>query len=484
MRSFKKYIHHILILLFAVSLLPVLALGRYARAAADDYCYGILTRRALQLGRGFGAAVWRTMSGYYRSWQGSFAAMGLMSLTPCIFSEQAYWITPVVMLTSLILGTVKLTDTLIRRILGGSRREVVQIAVPMLFLSIQFVPSPLNSFYWWNGAVYYTFLYGLSLCYLERFLALLFCPGRRPAVSVLLPGCVCGVMVGGGNYASALLMLLLGGTLLLYALAVRRARPAALTLFLAEAAAFAVSVLSPGNGVRQATVSSMPPILAIGAAVAQAAEDLVIWPNWPLLLLCAAWAPLLLRLAQKSGLRFRRPVPVLAAAFLFFAAQNTPHFYAVSTAGPLRLRNIVYFSSYWLILFAEWYLLGWARETIFPRFSRTSTRLYGLKQYVAAVLLLLCVCCGAWYYPTTFSAGCIRELSSGIAADYAAQHDSRLPLLRDPTVPDPVFPPIRARSILLYPGDITADPSNWKNSIMANYWNKNSVALIEDFSLS
>ena len=43
------------------------------------------------------------------------------------------------------------------------------LAVPLLLLSIQLVPSPKDAFYWWNGAVYYTFTYGIMLLLVERF---------------------------------------------------------------------------------------------------------------------------------------------------------------------------------------------------------------------------------------------------------------------------------------------------------------------------
>lgn len=68
--------------LLAASLVPILLLGRYDWASADDFCYGILPRLALEQGESFWAAVARTVSSYYRTWQGSFMSLLLMSLTP------------------------------------------------------------------------------------------------------------------------------------------------------------------------------------------------------------------------------------------------------------------------------------------------------------------------------------------------------------------------------------------------------------------
>ena len=103
----------LLLLLLAASLIPVLLEGRYARASADDYSYGFYTHYAVQNGQCLLPAIWRMVWGNWRTWQGSFSAMALMTLTPCIFSERLYWLTPVVMLASLLLGTFKLSRTLV-----------------------------------------------------------------------------------------------------------------------------------------------------------------------------------------------------------------------------------------------------------------------------------------------------------------------------------------------------------------------------------
>ena len=211
-KRFTRLWPWLLLAVFLLSLVPVLWLGQYARAGADDYCYGIAVHRALQEGGSLLEAVWHTISGYYQSWQGTFSALAFMSLTPCSWSEGAYWITPVVMLVSLAGGTFYLSGVLCRRLLGGSRRDGILVALALLFPSIQCLAQPLHSFYWWNGAVYYTFTYGLSLFYLAG-LTGLFLPGR-PRPRALAVGALLGILVGGSNYASALLTALLGLTAL------------------------------------------------------------------------------------------------------------------------------------------------------------------------------------------------------------------------------------------------------------------------------
>ena len=456
-------------------LIPILLLGQYARPSADDYSYGYHTHLALQQGSGVLSAVGKTVLGNYRTWQGSFSAMALMALTPCIFSEPLYGLTALVMLASVLLGTFALARTLAVTWAGGSWQDWICLAAPMVLVSLQFLPSPCDSFYWWNGAVYYTFTYGMMLLYLERLIALLL--QGRGRWTTLVPGCLLGILVGGSNYVSALLCLMLAATLFLYALKARRAPLWAGVLLACLAIPFLLNAAAPGNQVRQAGLASLSPPLAILAAVAKGALDCALWPNWANLLLCLAWIPLLYRLTGRIKLSFRLPGLFLAAAFLYFAAQNTPHFYAASTSGPLRLRNIVYLSFYWLLLLCEGYVLGWFRRYMAPKLRCIDIPRKAVRRVWCGGLALLTVLCIAIYAPNCFTVQSARILSDGTAAAFAQERDGRLPALLDPEQTDPRFSPLEHRPGLLFHSDITTDPGDWANLALAHFYQKSSVAL-------
>ena len=170
---------------------------------------------------------------------------------------------------------------------------------------------------------------------------------------------------------------------------------------------------------------------AIFAALEQGWSDLLEWPNWLTLISALALIPLLWRLAGRTGWRFPLPPLFTLVTFLFFSAQNAPHFYAASSAGPDRLRNIIYFSHFWVVLLNECYYLGWLRRVLGER--RVLSTLW-LRRTAAALAALL--------------------------------------------VTDPRFSPITTRPALLYLGDITTDPADWHNNTMAVFYGKHSVALL------
>lgn len=475
----QKYGPWLLLALLIASLVPLLLLGRYDWPSSDDYCYAYLPHEALLQGGSFWGEVWHTMWGYYKSWQGTFTALGLMAVTPLTFSEYLYWLTPVVMLASLCIGTFKLTDTLVRRGLGATWRQTVFVAAPMLLLSIQFVPSPKDSFYWWNGAVYYTFTYGIMLLLVERFTALKLAQSRRQMLWAVLPGILAAILVGGSNYVSALLATLIGGLFLLWFLWKERGKfLPGLVLFLALAIPFAISFLAPGNQVRQD--SAAEPLGAVGAVILsifQAGKDCLTWPNWVhvfalLLLIPAAWG-----LTEKVKFSFPLPLFFSVFTFLLFAAQNAPHYYALSQAGPERLRSIVYYAFYWLIVLNLWYWMGWLRRAVLPRVKEPEKLLRRCRQLIPVVLVLLVVvglgrCWG--------SLACVRasaSLADGSAAAYYQEQAARMDDLLDPNVTDPVFEPIQNRPPLLYNSDITTDPADWRNNLMRMFYHKNSVTL-------
>lgn len=134
----------LLLALLALSLIPILMLGRYDWPSADDYSYALCTHEALLQGQCPFAASVKHIAACYEGWQGTFSAILLMTFTPLTASPLLYWLTPVVMLASLCLGTFKLADTLARRALGVSGPERLRSIVFYSFFWLVAV----NLWYW------------------------------------------------------------------------------------------------------------------------------------------------------------------------------------------------------------------------------------------------------------------------------------------------------------------------------------------------
>ncbi len=417
LRIWKKYGPFLLLALLVVSLVPILLLGRYDWPSADDYSYALYTHEALSRGVSPLVGSWAYILRCYQGWQGTFSAVGLMTLTPLALSPFLYWLTPLVMLAALCAGTFKLART---------GREIL-----------------------WAVA----------------------------------PGTLAALMVGGSNYVSALLSVLLCGLFLLWFLWKDRRKflPALLPTALL-CVGFFISMAAPGNEVRQGTVT--PPIGAADAvfrSIAQAWTDVQAWFSWPVLLVFLLMIPLLWSLTEKTAFRFPLPPLFTLLSFLLFAAQNAPHFYALGEAGPERLRSIVFYSFFWLTAANFWYWLGWARRAVLPRFAGRvkRTELTWLAAPVLVVLLAAVMVQGRYGGETTF-ARTAAALTDGSAEYYWQQQMERLPLLEDPSVEDVLLEPLDVPDNLrelLYNGDVHPDPKIWLNQAITRFYHKDTVAL-------
>ena len=482
-RIWNRYGPWLLLALLAASLIPILLLGRYDWPSADDYSYAVYTHDALLQGRCLLGASWQYILRCYTGWQGTFSAIGLMTFTPLAFSPYLYWLTPVVMLASLCTGTFKLAHTLVCRCLGGSWRQAVFLAVPILLLSIQLVASPKDTFYWWNGAVYYTFTYGIFLLLTERMAALRLAATRRQLLWAVIPGALCALVVGGSNYVSALLAVLLWGLFLLWLLwRDRKKFLPALVPAAVLCAGFCLSIAAPGNAVRQSLVE--PPIGAADAvlrSIQQAWTDLLDWFSWPVLLVLLLLIPLLWGLTGRTGFRFPLPPAFTLLSFLLFAAQNAPHFYAMGVAGPERLRSIVFYSFFWLICANLWYWLGWARRAILPRLAGSQRLLRRAWAAVPVLLALLAFTTVHYrYLDAATAARAAAALADGSAESYWRPQAARLPLLEDPDLTDVVLEPLEVPQqldTLLFTGDLSSDPAMWVNQAACNFYHKASIRI-------
>lgn len=152
--------------LFVLSLLPILAIAFYNHPGIDDYNYGVATRIAYMETHDIAAvlaASFKTVAETYNTWQGTFSSVFLFTLQPAVFDENLYPLTTFVMLFMLIGSTYYLLQTILVKVLALDRKHVVIIGVPVLFFCIQSLPSPVEGFFWYNGATHYTFFYSSAL---------------------------------------------------------------------------------------------------------------------------------------------------------------------------------------------------------------------------------------------------------------------------------------------------------------------------------
>lgn len=423
--------------LLLISLVPILAVSFYAHPLVDDFGYSAYVHQAVSGGGSLYdilAAALTKVAEVYGSWQGTFAAVFLFTLQPGAFGENLYFLTTFLLIAALTGATFYLIDTIAVRLLRCRRAWSVLISAALLFVEIQFVPDKKEAFYWYNGAVYYTVFYALTLVLTALTIRMFLTSLWRRKVLYCGAACLLAIAVGGGNYSTALFAALLSALVPFAAYVLLRADGRKPHLPRREVVlyclipcclliSFAVSAAAPGNAVRGASMEGMPAPKAVIMSVYYAARYAGNWTGMAQAALLCGLTPVLWHLAGKTEFSFPYPVLTILAAFLCYAAMYTPALYAMSSVGSGRQIDIYYYTYFLAVLFSVFYLCGWARHRGLAALDEGRVTQLPVLWCGAALLAALfisgCASCG---FSSLTSVDTALALWDGTAAQYDAEY--------------------------------------------------------------
>ena len=469
----------VLLALLVLLLIPLFLLAGFAVPAADDFSFSCETHAAYQSGRGIlamiAAAAGKTAE-VYESWQGTFSAVFLMAFQPSVWGFRFYGLTTWIMLISLVSGIFLICFRVFSGVFGAAKSLSGIIAAVIAAACTQFLPSPNQGFFWYNGSVYYTFTFGLVLWFFSILIAWLQ-RGESWRVALLS---LLGIVIGGNNYVTALLTVILMSVILLGLLICKSKNAKGLLIpFVFLLAAFAVSASAPGNAVRQSAFAEHPgPIRAILLSFRYALHGIRRWSDLRLLACLLLLAPFLWNAASGSSREhtFRLPGAVTAFSFCLLASMFTPHVYAIGFDGPGRLQNIYFYAYVLLLVFNLFWWCGWVGRRISKNADALLSSIRVLPFLFFSASAVLCMACSLFLFRGSLtSAAALGELRSGEAQAYYAQALERQAILEDPAVQDCVFTPFRENPWLLYFGDMTDDPHSYENEDTATFYGKHSI---------
>lgn len=531
-----RRLSYLLIVIYALSLIPVLVIGKYDYPSADDFSMGLGTRLIYEATGSLLAVAGKILSEtvrYYRTWIGYFTSCLFTTVSPATFGEAWYALTPAVILLALHVGVAVFFYALMEKALGMNRYARRCMTVLALFLMVQRMPEGslrVEAFYWYSGAGNYTLTFSAGLLYLA-FYVLSVCGVRSRSRSLFLVlACIMGFLAGGGNYLSALSFAVVSVFFAVY-LVKRKTRqgensrmgrlcvigsllPAAFYL-----CGFAVSCLSPGNRIRGGEAEGYGALKSILLSLYYTLSyPLNQWMNWAVLLILAlagvifwmgfaeiefsgasagaggaaasekpeekvrgAAAP------EKAGngaqavqLGFTAPFPAAVLAYGIVSCVVTPALYAQGNMDAGRIQSTFWLHAVLVLLLLEWYLVG----GLYRRFSKEQNASAaaclrnGAGGFVRAILLffivfsLLAVKGNPDFYTGTSA---VSELLDGSAAQYGRENEGRLRILKNPREQDAVLPRYTVQPNLLYFEDVSEDPDDWINQKMSEYYGKNSI---------
>lgn len=486
--------------LFVLSLIPVLLLGRYNVMCVDDYDYGrqvhdtwLATGSFLQSVR----TAWRQNMEFYRDWQGTYISCFLMALCPMNFDYGSAWVVPVLMIGMSAASAYVLGRHILCRWLGADRAAGSFVMFIMLFMFYQVMEAPFEGIYWYNGATHYVLMESIWFFALTAVSAALWTKKRSREILLCVAASFLTVIVGGGNLVTGLQAEIVMALLVLYAFFVNRRKIAVAAIpFLTGSIGFLFNVLAPGNVQRSSQDMDVgySAVVSIVLSFYNAAVFIIRWTPAFVIVVWLLLLPVLWKIAKKSDKTFRHPVWVTAGAVCLLAAMFTPTLYAVGMVGLARVDNIiqmVYYlcltvlSMYWLGYFAhrgEMTHVSKDKKETEPAGEALGLFLERTRGRMTAICLLLLLAMWALTADknTYTSVSALRSLLNGEAQTFYTEAMERHALYTDENVAGVEIKPYTARPALFDFNDLTEDEGNWLNLAVMRYYHKEYVKVAAD----
>lgn len=491
----KKNLRWIVInVLFITALIivvfPLLLIGKYSYPSADDWSFSTLGYHALKNGEGFSGVIRAaliTVKEYRVSWEGRFTIPFLGALQPGIWGERYYGVVAWIMIGIVILPELYLCNSLLKKYAKDEAKWLsIPIMVPSLILQLLFNPAPQESFYWYNGAACYTFVYGLSLILLALVVKL----GTEEKKSVYLCRAaatgILAVLVGGGNYSTSLSCFLT--LFFLSALFFRFDRQAFYRTWFVpviEGISLLICIIAPGNMVRLNDTFggvTMGKKKAIIVSL-QYALDTVFTEslNIRIALMILLILPFLWKAVKSMDYGFRFPAVFTALTFCLYASQPTPSIYIEKGIHSGRLMAILFYSYHVWLVGNVGYWVGWlSRRT--NKMAESLGKICGrLDRYlpVYCVLMALLLAGAIDRSGGGRSHEAYVSLQQGLPQQYAKEWEERLAVLHDDSVKEVCFPTISVYPAMIMYTDLEPEGGfTWVNAACARYYDKDEIRVV------
>ncbi len=472
--------------LLILGIIPLIYIGRYAHPCADDFTYGYYTHAIWSTTKSLPQTLdwaFRQVKITYDTWQGTFSSAFLMALSPAIWGEEYYFLSPIILIGMMVLAYFSLGYVILVKLLRTSKSIWVIISSLVTFVIIETVPSPVNAYYWYNGAVHYNFMHSCMILLFAAMLGVENDSGRLKEILLYIAACILSVLCGGSNYSTALigflgLTFLIGLKWLLGQRKLWKLLPWGIYAF-----SFYKNVTAFGNTIRQSNFTQASPVKAVADSFIQGVHWSRHWFTLQIILFVLLVIPFLWKAVERTEFKFPVPVLVSALSLCSISCMFTPSLYAMGGSGPDRLINIIKMWFCLLLFVNEGYWLGYIRRRMAEGRFDFLQKLLGLSLplYTAGILCLLLAAFVVNVKDRQFdysSYAAYVSLKAGEAQTYDREYKERLEILNGPDK-EVTLKLFSVQPWLLYFDDITEDATDWRNGAVANWYYKDRVVLGE-----
>lgn len=471
-------------ILFVVSVIPLLWLGRYNVMCIDDYDYGRVVHDTwMQTGSVWQSiqTAWQQNMEFYQNWQGTYISCFLMALCPMNFRYEVAWVVPVIMIGMFATSAFILGRHILRRWLGCDRTGSSFIMLMLLFMFYQVIEAPFEGIYWYNGATHYVFMESVWFFTLAALSAAFWSMKKSREIILCITAAVLAVIVGGGNLVTGLQAEIFMVFLLIYAVITNRKKIITVCIPLVTGSVgFLFNVLAPGNLMRGEIDSSVgySAVMSVLLSFYHAVVFMIRWTPAFVIIVWLMLLPVLWKLTGQSKQKFSHPVWVTIGAYCVIAAMFTPTLYALGMVGLARVDNIIQMVYYLCLIMVTAYWLGYLNHREGDALGLFLDKTKGRMTAVCFCLMLL-----IWVLTadknTYTSISALRSLVNGEAQTFYTEAMERHDIYIDEDIVDVEVEPYSAKPALFSFDDLSTDRENWLNLAVMQYYHKAYVVLTD-----
>ncbi|MBP3198074.1 MAG: hypothetical protein J6N21_13855 [Butyrivibrio sp.] len=502
----KRHLSILFTAIYVLVIIPMLVLGFYDFPSADDFSMALQTHQAfVETGSVFAAVIASLKKAWivYSQYEGYFFSIILTNVCPSAFSETLYFLTPFIILGMLTFGVLYFFDALFIRVWKLDKDLTNVAAMITLILMVNSLPYGglrVEAFYWYSGAINYTFTFGMAFFWLGLLMRAVYDEDAKARKRKLIWATFWGFWMGGANYLTALELAIISVLILFICFMVKRGVfkqdiswgkiwiPAVSNLI-----GFACSCFTPGNLVRSAETAHIGAVksvlLSIYSTFDMMINDMSRWELWVALVLLV---PVFWTMAAGMKAKFQHPFMFVLFSFLLVSSNMTPPFFAVGNIGAGRLKALGWMEFVVMAVLTVFYLTVWFRQHLENRIGvldgentdggrASGNSIPVISSFVIAVCVAflflgsgLSVIPDYDYYSGTSA---LFTVMDGSAATYKRETQQRLAILQDDSIKDAELAEYTVHPEMLFYWDVTPDENEWVNQATAIYYNKDSVRL-------
>ncbi len=479
-----KGVSLVTMLVCVCGIIPILWIAKYNVIGLDDYSFGVMSHQAWKETKSvwkFIEAAFIATKDNYLNWQGSFTYNFLSHIYLAYIDEKFAWVTPVLMLSTLIFSLHYLYFCLIERFMIKKTKYAYIVFWVLIFGIIQEMPSAVEGYFWYGGAIGYTFLHSFYFCLVGVLIRVENERNKNIVRGILIS--IGAFFMGGSHYITALECAILFFLYIGFSLINKKTlcwwKWLAMVLFFIG---FFAQIMAPGNAVRQEATVGMPMIKAISYSFLYAGWFGIRWISVLKIITIFLTTPWMWKLLEYSKIKFdiKSGILLFFISFCIYASCFTAPLYGVGNVNAGRIQNLIYIMLYIIFFIDYYYFLGILKKSRFSTVVSKHSVLYRNTCVCIISIGIIVVALNAASDKDKYVAvSALESLCSGEARTYYEEALERYELLNDETISEVKLHPYSVKPHVLFCGDIVEEGNEdfWINNAVQRYYMKEKVVL-------